>query len=396
LPRGAGSSLEPHGCTIVAGNYFAHGRVLARTFMEHHPDGRFTLLILDETPTLQPDDRFDVLQVSEIFEGRELARIRSMYGVMELATAVKPTFLRYLIDGGAESVLYLDPDIQIFAPLRDVVGLAVEHGIVLTPHLIEPHPRWDDLVPTEDIVMAAGIYNLGFIGVGASARDFLEWWIDCLARECIVDIEHCRFVDQRWVDLVPGYFGAQIVRDPGLNIAWWNMPTRTVTAGDGGLRVNGVALRFVHFSGYDPDRPYVLSKHQGRFPRLLLSQRPDLAPLFEAYGQLLREAAYNELSRRPYGFARLPSGAAIDANMRAMYRHALVEWERRGIGSEPPCPFIPDEEEAFLAWVRGRKVPGRNSGRYVRYARRLWRDRRELPGVVRARTRSLGRGRRGL
>ena len=36
-----------NGCTIIARNYLAQARVLAETFREHHPDGRFFVLVID-------------------------------------------------------------------------------------------------------------------------------------------------------------------------------------------------------------------------------------------------------------------------------------------------------------------------------------------------------------
>ena len=379
--------VTPHGCTIVAGNYFAHARVVAGTFLDHHPDGRFTVLVLDGRPPAAAGDRFDVLEPDDIFDSREFARMATMYTVIELATAVKPTFLRHLIDDGSPSVLYLDPDIEVFASLADVSQLAAEHGIVLTPHLIQPTSRWDGLVPTEDIVLAAGAYNLGFIGVGAGARGFLDWWIDCLARECIIDVASCRFVDQRWIDLVPGYFGAYVLRDPGLNVAWWNLPARAISNGDDGYRVNGSILRFMHYSGYDPGRPHVLSKHQGPAQRVLLDQRPDLTGLYGRYSKLLVDAGFAELSRRTYGYETLPSGATLDRQMREVYRDALIRWEREGTGLEPPCPFVPGEEAAFAQWIQASIGREARRSRTREYAKRILGERAYS---------ALGRGRRRL
>ena len=57
-------------------------------------------------------------------------RLAGIYDVTEFATAVKPLLLRRLVDEGRESVVYLDPDICVYAGLDDVSRLAEEHGIV--------------------------------------------------------------------------------------------------------------------------------------------------------------------------------------------------------------------------------------------------------------------------
>src|SRR5262249_60893457 len=90
----------------------------------------------------------------------------------ELATAVKPLLLRQLLDEGRETVVYLDPDICVYAPLDEVASLARLHGIVITPHTMEPFPR-DERRVDGFFILAAGVYNLGFIGVDASAGAFL-------------------------------------------------------------------------------------------------------------------------------------------------------------------------------------------------------------------------------
>ena len=92
----------------------------------------------------------------------EFGRLAGIYDVTELATAVKPLLLRVLLDGGASEVIYLDPDIRIFDSLQPVADLAAVHGIVLTPHTMRPFPK-DERQIDGFFVLAAGVYNLGFI-----------------------------------------------------------------------------------------------------------------------------------------------------------------------------------------------------------------------------------------
>ncbi|KAI9549236.1 hypothetical protein GHT06_007331 [Daphnia sinensis] len=59
--------------------------------------------------------------------------------------------------------------------------------------------------------------------------------------------------DQRWIDLVPAFFdNVGILRSPRLNVATWNLRRRVLEGSVAeGLRVNGEALGFYHFTGFD-------------------------------------------------------------------------------------------------------------------------------------------------
>ena len=155
----------------------------------------------------------------------EALRMAAIYDVTELCTAVKPWLLKKLLDQGATVATYLDPDIKVYTPLDRVEAAAVEHGIVLTPHVTKPMPR-DGLSKSETEVLLSGIYNLGFVAVSKQADDFLYFWQARLKRECIVDPQNMRFVDQRWVDFVPGLYPVDILRDPSYNVAYWNLDHR--------------------------------------------------------------------------------------------------------------------------------------------------------------------------
>ena len=59
------------------------------------------------------------------------------YGLVELCTAVKPFFLRRLLNEGHEQVVYLDPDVQVLAPLTE----ALEAGARRQPRPHSPPAR---------------------------------------------------------------------------------------------------------------------------------------------------------------------------------------------------------------------------------------------------------------
>ena len=69
-------------CTIVARNYLAHARVLADSFLEHHPEGRVDVLVLDDvdyegSASAEP---FSITSPYEIgLERAEFHRMAMMY-----------------------------------------------------------------------------------------------------------------------------------------------------------------------------------------------------------------------------------------------------------------------------------------------------------------------------
>lgn len=351
-------------CTIVARNYLAQARVLVRSFNRHHPDCSFVILIVDELESADDSTegaRLVGLNDIELDPG-DAHRMPMIYNVTELSTAVKPWLLRHLLKSGTSPVVYFDPDIEIFAPLYDIAELAQKHSIVLTPHVTEPMPR-DKLSLTESDILGSGIYNLGFVAIGPGSERFLDWWSVRLRRESVVDPARMRFTDQRWIDFVPGLYPHYILRDATCNVAYWNLYSRKVVWTGAGYEVNGKPLRFFHFSGYDPDKPHLLSKHQGERPRILLSEHPGVARICQEYSDKLRAEGFKETKRNPYGFDLLSNGVKLDWYVHRLYRDALLKFEE-GDGPEPPTPFSPEGEEAFLQWLN---EPLRRSPVVTRY-----------------------------
>ena len=362
-------------CTIIAKNYLAHARVLAESFQRAHPDGRCHVLVIDETegyvdPTSEP---FVLVRPDEIgldaFE-----EMRGAYDVMELSTAVKPWLLRHMLrnhdDGGG--VAYLDPDIQVASRMVELEAALREHAIVLTPHVLEGMPR-DGRKPTETDILMAGVYNLGFIGL--SNRDdahlVLDWWSERLLTDCHVAPERGLFVDQRWVDFVPGLVSdLAIFRHPGYNVAYWNLPERALERrDDGSYLVNGLPLRFFHFSGYSPDRRTLLSKHQDRVE---LTADDTLWKLCDAYGDALVAAGYEDVRALPYEHDLLPSGLRLTKQMRALYRSGVEA------GECPGSVFTQAGEADFVAWLN---EPAPEVPALSRFLHALWASRGDLRRV---------------
>jgi hypothetical protein len=325
------------------------------------------------TPRSQAEP-FDVLVPDDLDLGiLELHRMAMAYDVTELATALKPWLLQHLLDLGAETVTYLDPDIEVFASLEHVADLATEHGVVLTPHLLTPLPR-DGLQLDEAQIMGAGAYNLGFIAVGRTSRPFLQWWRERLARDAINDPSQSLFTDQRWIDLLPSLFSHHLLRDPGCNVAYWNVHARPIARTPQGWTAAGEPLRFFHFSGYRPHTPWLLSRHAPDRPRVRLSEHPELRALCDSYGEALRRHGAHDLSGDDYGWARLTDGREVTAWERRCYRSALIEGDR-GTSPYPPDPFDSLGPAAYLQWLH---APARCDSRLTRFVHAAWVSRPDL------------------
>ena len=362
------------GCTILARNYLAPGRVLLDSFLACHEHGSFTTLVIDagEGDVPENDQRVKWLRLADLdLDRAELHRLAGIYDVTELSTAVKPLLLRRLLDQGCSEVIYLDPDIVCYGALDEVCRLAERHHIVLTPHTTVPLPA-DGRGVDGFFILAAGIYNLGFIAVSRAARPFLEWWWGHTRRDAVSDVSRMMFTDQRVIDFVPAFFEPCLLKDPGYNVAYWNLHARTITHQDG-YRVNGRPLRFFHFSGFDLEQPWLLSRNQGPRPRILLSERADVRELCEDYARRVLAVRAGPLPA--YGWQSTSSGLVLTTRMRRLYRDAVIAAERHGAPA-PPDPFDVREPGAFVEWLNSPDPRGPAS--LSRYLHSIYQDRVDL------------------
>lgn len=290
------------------------------------------------------------------------------YSVLELNTAVKPHALEWLLrTGDFDEVLYFDPDILLLAPVDPPPG-----EITLTPHLLEPLPA-DGRLPDELTILRAGAYNLGFIAVRRTGDGlaFARWWSEHVRRHCYIDFENGLFTDQRWIDLAPSLFPAvTVVRDPGWNVAYWNVTQRVLEKREDGYYAGGEPLRFFHFSGFDPHQPRRLSKFQTRL-------RPEdlgpLADLLDSYASRLLASGYDEFRNAPYGYSRFANGTAIPDICRR-FSEAVP-----GIEAQIADPFSGEGFRAFTSyWNAHVWTPQAPERRLTRFACRLHETRAEV------------------
>ncbi len=320
-------------CTIIAKNYIAQARTLSNSFRAQHPNYDCYVLVVDDFKGfINPaDEKFEIIELSDL----RLPNPRSLcfkYDLKELCTAVKAVLLDYLLrEKKVDRLIYLDPDILVTGSLDAIFDSLGVYDIVLTPHLDRDYPD-DGLLPNDGHILRAGLFNLGFIGINASAnaREFLGWWKLKLEKNCIVDLLNGYFVDQKFIDFVPMLFKNILIEtDTGYNVAYWNLHSRSIKRDNGTWMCNGSPLHFFHFSGYSPPGTLISSHIPSHAARIQLSNRRDIRELFKEYKLLLLANGYEAASSWPYSFDYFSTGERIPYHLRAYYRQMAANGRHR-------------------------------------------------------------------
>lgn len=313
--------------TICSNNYVPFARTFVDTVRRHHPEAALFVCLTDRKTDIPGfyDSDWTVVE-AESLDIPEFSSFAFRYDIAELNTAVKPfMFQRLLEDLDYDIVLYFDPDIEIFRPLETVVELLCDGAsFLLTPHLLSPSESPDE--PNDLTIMRAGTYNLGFLAVSRceESQRIIEWWARRLRFQCISAQDKGIFVDQKFMDLVPGFASrAVILRDVTLNVAYWNLRQRQLEERDGTWLVDGQPLGFFHYSGYDPSKRARLSKYDtnldGKMPEPLWR-------LTNGYADRLVANGHGTVPLSSYAYGRFASGTPIHPLVRKMFREWHAIW----------------------------------------------------------------------
>ena len=279
--------------TICSANYLPQAIVLAMSVKTHAPDWSFTIGLVDDiesTTQFQIPSYVNIIEVNKI----GLSNLHVMtcsYNIIELCTAVKPSYFKEIFRRHAEvkQVHYLDPDTVLFTSPAELEDALQNSDITLTPHHLTPLPL-DGNFPAENLALNHGVYNLGYLGVKRTPNSMkmIDWWEALMAEHCRIDLAHGWFVDQLPMNYVPIYFtNVTILTHPGVNVAYWNLHERRVKSNaQVGFRNETWPLVLFHFSGFSPLDPRRITRAEVR-----LDQRvnPGLGSLLNIYAQNLLE-----------------------------------------------------------------------------------------------------------
>lgn len=319
-------------CTVATAAELPAVKVLSSSFLAEHPEGRFVALVVDAQPEHAGPGLITPVEIG-VAEA-ELHVLATSLDAAELKAAMVPRLLEALLSQGMP-VLYLDPWVQVFGSLTKLVLEALRTApVVLLPRTLRPLPS-DGLQPGPAELHELGAFDPGFVAVGPGSEPYLTS-LDMPA-------------------IVPHH----VVRDARVGVSVWNVADRPLHRTESGtLAVVGQDLLTVHFRGFDPRRPWLLSADFAERPRVLLSEHTEVAELCQSYRAELVRNGWS-VAPVPYRFDSLIDGTQIPSELRADYRASVLP---------PPPAFGEDGGGGFLIWACEQTV---NGG--TRWADAVWR-----------------------
>jgi hypothetical protein len=312
-----------HAYTSFSFSYLNRARVLGESLRKIHPDWVLWAVITDKPPQGLlfdiADEPYDKVVFADELFGDDTGPWLFGMDIVEACTAVKGKALLHIMDqANVDQVYYFDPDIAAFSEMSSIEDALRGQSIALTPHQIDPEPRSakNAILDNEVSALQYGAFNLGFLAVNndAEARRFAQWWDDRLRDWCYDQTEIGVFVDQKWCNLVPCFFdNVTILRDPGLNVASWNLSQRHITTSETGqLLVNDVPLKFYHFTKLGPVGDGMTRRYAG--------DNIDVYEIWWWYSQRVKHFTPPGVPDRWWYYGRFDNDIQIPKKAREIYR----------------------------------------------------------------------------
>jgi hypothetical protein len=305
--------------TICCNNYLGYANTLLQSILRQG-DSVDLYLVLCERASERIGGIISgvkVLFVSEL-EIDCLNKISFAFDILELNTAVKPSVFRYLFRNGYQEAMYFDPDIAVYSSVIQLFPDRTGSTVSVTPHTLTPIN--DKRYPGEQTILQAGIFNLGFIAIknNSEGLKFVSWWENRCLRMGFNDKSEGLFVDQKFCDFIPAFLErVNIIRNPGCNVAYWNLHERFLVSRLGKNVINDeYDLVFFHFSGIEIPTSNQISKY---CKGVTLGDRPDLKQIFDEYRLVVNKNGYEKYSNLPYSFGSFGGVKAISKMERLLF-----------------------------------------------------------------------------
>lgn len=291
--------------TVSSPSHIAQAKTLIASALRHNPGyTAFICLFNSDSFCMEHLEEFGLARIIDIDKvGVEsYEKMKKQYSQFELSTALKPHMAYHILTTYApEHLVYLDSDIQVLDKWFE--NELPDKDIFLTSHS-NSRIIWNDNVAEkarytlERSLLRGGIYNSGFFYLKNTpvALAFAKWWKGVLVDGAYSNVEIGLFTDQLWVNFAPVYFADNIhvVREPGYNVAYWNLDERDLEEVDNKYVVKTAEgdsgpLVFFHYSGYRFTEDSKITVYECFYD---FESRPLLVGLFREYRETVLKNGY--------------------------------------------------------------------------------------------------------
>jgi lipopolysaccharide biosynthesis glycosyltransferase len=260
--------------------------------MTSNPGLKFVYILADKINGRVSADFFgacDYIEAEEL-NIQNIEDLVNTYNIIEFNTALKPFAITYLKKKyNASKIIYFDPDIIVFGKLNELISNLDNYDFIVTPHILTPIVN-DEYYQHQQGALNTGIFNLGFIAVNynESSRAIIDWWCFHMRDHGHSNSLLGEFYDQKIMNLLPVFSEKLLIeKNPGYNVAGWNIHERVITKSNNEFLVNGMPLIFYHYSGAIlENRSTLVSTYNN------LKVTPTLSELLDLYKKKLYDNDY--------------------------------------------------------------------------------------------------------
>ena len=296
--------------TVCTAAYLAQAKALGDSLLKFNPGYKLVIGLVDkvdgriESSYWKPHELIEVQQLNI----PQFEKMYTQYTTLELVCAVKSFYTDHLFKlYNPDQIIFLDCDILIFDSLGYIESELGNFPILLTAHITKPFPN-DGCKPEEKTVLKTGMFNAGFYAVrnDETGKNFIDWWKERMVDQCYERPKEGLNADQKWLNFLPFYFKrVKALEHPGCNLAYWNFHERTIEKKQDKFFVNNQPLLFFHYSGYSPNYPDLISRHQDRFD---MKANPALKELFNICRENLLQNGHEDIQKISCYYQKSPLG----------------------------------------------------------------------------------------
>ncbi len=209
-------------CTVFDKNFLTRGLALYFSLSENCPSFTLWVLCMDKLTydTLKNLNLDHLTPIGlSLVEDDELLQVKPSRTSVEYCWMMSSVFPLYLLTTHRiTEITYLDADIVFLCAPEQIYKEMGDKSILIIPHRFTEKEQWRE--------KKSGVFNVGMLVFKNDTRSLtcLKWWKKQVINWCYNRYEDGKYGDQLYLNDWPTRFeGVHILKNPGANIASWNI-----------------------------------------------------------------------------------------------------------------------------------------------------------------------------